>query len=213
MKRIVFQNAPTVRKTKQKAKLKRQKAKGRHLIFLLMKIEKSSSALLPFALFFLIAASPLLSFNLAASAHKFHVSFTQIEYNAQEKTAEITLRVFADDLEAALSQRSGKSVKLDHKDAATLILAYLRETLELKGRNGQIKKFVWIGMEPKADVALLYVEAKLPDGIAGLQLRQRVFFALFEDQVNQVLLKSGSAKSSLEFKRGDGFKALSLATK
>lgn len=182
-------------------------------MFLLIKIEKSSADLLPFALFFFIAASLFLSFHLAASAHKFHVSFTQIEYNAQEKTAKITLRVFADDLEAALSQRSGKSVKLAHKDAAALIAAYLRETLELKGRNGQSKRFVWIGLEPKADVALLYVEAKLPDGVAGLQLRQCVFFELFEDQVNQVLLKSGSAKSSLEFKRDDGFKALPLTTK
>ena len=148
-----------------------------------------------------------------ASAHKFHLSFTQIAYNAQAKMVEITMRVFADDLESALSQRSGKAIKLNHKDAATLVAAYLRETLELKGRNGQVKKLTWIGMEPKADVVFLYLKAKMPDGIAGAQLRQRVFFELFEDQVNQVLLKSGSAKSSLEFKRGDGFKALSVEAK
>ncbi|HEX4947393.1 MAG TPA: DUF6702 family protein [Blastocatellia bacterium] len=144
------------------------------------------------------------------AAHKFHLSFMQLEFNAQEKTAEITLRVFADDLENALSQRSGKPIKLDHKEAPSLIAAYLRDTVELKGRNGQLKKLMWIGMELKADVALLYVEAKMPEGFAGTQLRQQVFFELFEDQVNQVLLKSAQAKASLEFKRGDGFKALSV---
>ena len=158
-----------------------------------------------------LALSLFLSVPGRASAHKFHVSFTQLEYNAQAKTAEITLRVFADDLATALSQRHGKSLKLDH--AAALIAAYLRETLELKGRNGQIKKLAWIGMELKADVALLYVEAKVPEGIAGVQLRQRIFFELFEDQVNQVLLKSTGVKSSLEFKRGDGFKAFLLGDK
>lgn len=162
---------------------------------------------------FLVSLSLGLSVAFGTSAHKFHVSFTQIEYNAQEKTAEITMRVFADDLETALSRRSGQSIKLDHKDAATWIAAYLRETLELKGRDGQIKKLTWIGLEPKADVAFLYIEAKMPEGIAGAQLRQRVFFELFEDQVNQVLLKSGSDKSSLDFKRGDGFKAVSVGAK
>jgi hypothetical protein len=148
-----------------------------------------------------------------AAAHKFHVSFTQIEFNVAEKTAEITIRVFADDLENALSQRSGKSVKLDHKDAPALIASYLRETVELKGRNGQVKKLTWIGMEPKADVVMLYVEAKMPEGLSGAQLRQRVFFELFEDQVNQVLLKASDHKASVEFKRGDSFKPLSLTPK
>lgn len=170
-------------------------------------------------LFFLISSSPYLTIppspflpisRAHVAAHKFHVSFMQIEYNATEKTAEITLRVFADDLENALSQRTGKSVKLDHQDAPSLIAAYLRETLEMKGRNGRVKKLVWIGMEPKADVALLYIEVKIPEGLSGVQLRHRVFFELFEDQVNQVLLKSANDKSSLEFKRGDNFKVLAM---
>jgi hypothetical protein len=154
-----------------------------------------------------------LSLVASAAAHKFHFSFTQIEYNAQEKTAAITLRVFADDLENALSQRSGKAVKLDHKDAAALAAAYVRDTVELKGRDGRIKKLMWIGMETKVDVALLYVEAKLPEGMTGLQLRQRVFFELFDDQVNQVSLKAADRKASLEFKSGEGFKTLSFGAK
>lgn len=165
------------------------------------------------AFLYLIAAPFFLFLNFTATAHKFHVSFTQIEYNATEKTAGIALRVFADDLENALSHRSGKSVKLDHKDAPALIAAYLRETLEIKGRNGQTKKLVWIRMEPKADVVFLYVEIKMPEGLSGAQLRHRVFFELFEDQVNQVLLKSANDKSSLEFKRGDNYKTISPAKK
>lgn len=175
--------------------------------------QQSTGSAFSFALSLLLALSLCLAYARSASAHKFHVSFTQIEYNAAQQTAEITVRVFADDLEAALSQHRGKAVKLDHKDAPALIAAYLRETIELKGRRGQVKKLTWIGMEPKADVALLYVEAKLPEGWAGTQLRQRVFFELFEDQVNQVLLKAADHKTSLEFKRGDGFKILSFTVK
>jgi hypothetical protein len=165
----------------------------------------------PCALSLLLSVSlsflPAVAFR--AAAHKFHFSFTQIEYNAKEKTVEITLRVFADDLEQALSKRSGKAVKLEQAAVA----AYLRETVELKSRDGRVKKLTWIGMEAKVDVALLYVEAKVPEGMAGLQLRQRVFFELFADQVNQVLLKSEGHKTSLDFKPGEGFKVLSFGSK
>lgn len=166
-----------------------------------------------FVVLFCITPPLFFTFKTNASVHKFHISFTQVEFNAEEKTAEITIRVFADDLENALSQRSGKSVKLDHKDAPALIALYLRDMLELKGRKGQIKKLTWIGMELKADVAFLYVEAKIPEGLVGLQMRHRVFFELFDDQVNQVFLKSARDKSSLDFKRGDGFKSFSLVAK
>ena len=179
----------------------------------------SLSLLLSFSPFLRVPASPPLPFSpspllpFSAAAHKYHFSFTQIEYNAKEKTAEITLRVFADDLEAAISKQSGKSIKLDHKEAAPIIAEYVRAKLELKGRAGRLRKLTWIGMEPKVDVALLYLAAKLPEGLAGVQLRQRVFFELFEDQVNQVLVKAGNNQAQVDFKAGDGFKALSLAPK
>ena len=123
------------------------------------------------------------------------------------------MRVFADDLEAIISKRSGKPIKLDRKEAAPLVAAYVRETLELKGRDGRSQKLTWIGMESKIDVALLYLEAKAPAGLSGVQLRQRIFFELFDDQVNQVLCKTDNRKASLDFKSGEGFKTISLAAK
>ncbi len=163
----------------------------------------------------MIVAALLLCSNvlLCTATHTFHLSFTQIEYHAQTKTMNITMRVFADDLETALSQHSGKSIKLTHHNAARLAAAYLRKTLEFKGRNGQVKRLMRVGLESKADVVFLRFKVRMPDGMVGAQVRQRVFFELFEDQVNQVLLTSGSAKASLEFKHGDDFKMLSLAAK
>ncbi len=155
--------------------------------------------------------SPALPFFTAA--HKYHFSFTQIEYNAKEKAAEITLRVFVDDLEAALSKQSGKSIKLEHKEAAPIVAEYVRAKLEIKGRDGRLRKLTWIGMEPKVDVALLYLEVSLPEGLAGRQLRQQMFFDLFADQVNQVLVRVSNTQTRLDFKAGDGFKTLTLVPK
>jgi hypothetical protein len=143
-------------------------------------------------------------------AHTFHTSLAQMEYNAQEKSVEISLEVFTNDLEAALSKRSGKKVRLDKTEGAdALVLAYLQDTLNLKNSQGEIKKLSWVGMESKADAMWLYVEAAMPEGLDGAALRDRLFFESLEDQVNLVHLKYEDKKADLVFKPGDEFKAIS----
>jgi hypothetical protein len=146
------------------------------------------------------------------NAHTFHTSLAQMEYNAQEKSLEISLEVFTNDLETVLSKRSGKRVRLDKTDGADgLVLAYLQDTLNLKNGLGEIKKLSWVGMEPKADAIWLYVEVSMPEGLSGASLRDRLFFELLEDQVNIVHLKYEDKKADLFFKPGDEFKAISPA--
>src|SRR5918998_6432169 len=98
----------------------------------------------------------------AAAAHKFHTSFTEAEYNARERSLEITLRTFPDDLENVLSRRRGKAVRLDQKkEAEALLVAYLQETFQLKTARGEAVKLSWVGMDAGVDSAWLYFEAKM----------------------------------------------------
>ena len=143
------------------------------------------------------------------AAHKFYTSLAQVEYNAGEKTVEVTLRVFADDLELALTRRAGREVRLDRtKDADRLVLDYLRDTFEIKNRDGEAKTLKWVGMEMRAGVAWLYVEAEMPEGLAGARLRDGLFFELFDEQVNTVSVRYPGAKVDLVFARGDGERAI-----
>jgi hypothetical protein len=145
----------------------------------------------------------------AASLHKFYTSLAQVEYNAGEKTVEVTLRVFADDLELALKRRAGREVRLDRtQDAAQLVLAYLRDTFEIKNRGGQSKTLKWVGMELRAGVAWLYFEAEMPEGLAGARLRDHVLFELFDEQVNTASVRYPDARGDLVFVRGDGERAV-----
>jgi len=64
-------------------------------------------------------------------------------------------------------------------------------------------------MEPEADAVWLYVETKMPEGLDGAQLRDRLFFEMLDDQVNLVHLKFAGKKADLVFKVGDEFKAIS----
>ena len=144
-----------------------------------------------------------------AAAHKFYTSLAQVEYNAAEKTVEVTLRVFADDLELALERRTGREVSLDRTEGADrLVLAYLRDTFEIRSRDGETKALKWVGMELRAGVAWLYLEAEMPEGLAGARLRDHILFELFDEQVNTVRVRYPGARGDLVFVRGDGDRAV-----
>jgi hypothetical protein len=171
-------------------------------------------AVFPFFLFNLI--KPHAAYGAARDPHfhKFHVSVTQIEYNQKEQCAEITIRVFADDLENALSQHAKRRVKLDpatankDKQVGETVLAYLRSAFEMKTKTGRPVKFGWVGMEWQADMFWLYVEGKLTNGLEGAQLRNKVFQELFDDQVNIVNSKIDGKQIGLMFDARDDFKMI-----
>ena len=145
----------------------------------------------------------------AAAAHKYYTSLAQVEYNAEAKSVEVSLRVFADDLELALTRRTGRAVSLDRtKDADRLVLDYLRDTFGIRNRGGEAKALKWVGMELRAGVAWLYLEAEMPEGLAGARLRDHVLFELFAEQVNTVSVSYPGARADLVFARGDGERAV-----
>lgn len=145
-----------------------------------------------------------------AAAHTFHTSLMSLEYNHQEQLLEISLQVYTHDLETILTRRAaGKEVRLDKTtDAEALIFAYLKDSITLKNGAGETKSLSWVGMEAQADRVWLYFEAKMPEGLTGAQLRNRLFFELLEDQLNLVHLKDEEKKNDLTFKPGDDFKPL-----
>jgi hypothetical protein len=155
----------------------------------------------------------ILSLSLAVSlllapvslAHKYHTSVTRVEYNQAERSAEITIQTFTDDLRDVLTKRAGKTVRLDAgKSTDGLAFDYLRSVFELKNGNAAPSELQWVGMEVKGETVWLYVLAKMPDGLAKATLRNAFLFDLFDDQVNIVNVIHDNQKSSLVFKRGDG---------
>ncbi|HEV7843988.1 MAG TPA: DUF6702 family protein [Pyrinomonadaceae bacterium] len=160
------------------------------------------------AILLVMCAAPL-----SSAAHTFHTSLMSMEYNSSEQLLEISLQVYTHDLENALTRRRGQHVLIDKTpDAPALILAYLQEAVNLKNSAGDVKPFAWVGMEAQSDRVLLYFEARMPEGITGALLRNRIFFDLLDDQINLVHLKQEDKKSDLVFKPGDGFKPLFAPT-
>ncbi|MFN0085862.1 MAG: DUF6702 family protein [Blastocatellia bacterium] len=146
------------------------------------------------------------------AAHKIHVSVSQVEYIAQGQSVQVVMRVYVDDLENALSRHANRPVKLDPargREAGDLVMAYLRGQFELKTKAGKPVKFNWLGLEAQVDMFWLYFEGKIPGGFSGAQLKNRVLFELFEDQVNIVNVKYQGKQAGTMFEPKDEFKSIS----
>ncbi|MEY4168614.1 MAG: hypothetical protein RIR52_2438 [Acidobacteriota bacterium] len=150
----------------------------------------------------------------SAPGHKFHVSVSQVEYDRAKQTARIMIRVFADDLQAAVSRHVGRELKIqgapigNDREMGGLIHSYVRDRLELRTRDGREVRLGWAGLEATPDVIWLYVEGRVAGGLAGTRLRNRLFCELFEDQVNIVNTIHQQKTIGVMFEPKDDFKAL-----
>jgi hypothetical protein len=165
------------------------------------------------SLIFTLAVYSALSLPVArrASAHKFHTSFAEADYDAETRSLQITLRTFPDDLDSAVRRRGGKRVSPDDKKAfGAQVFAYLQETFQVRTAKGEAAKLSWVGMDAGVDSAWLYFEAALPEGVEGARVRQQFLCDLYDDQINLVSVKSGGKRAELRFERGGDFKPISL---
>lgn len=148
----------------------------------------------------------LLSLPLTASAHRYHTSLTRIDYDADEKLAEITMQVFTNDIEDALRKKNGDKQQI-HLDKTPkideMILNYLSDRFVLKNRAGETKKLRWIGLQTENDVTLFFVETPMPEGLDGATLENSILNDQFDDEVNLVTTRFGGAKTDLVFKTND----------
>lgn len=134
--------------------------------------------------------------------HDFHSSLTEINYNPKSEALEVTMRVFTDDFEKALTtQNEGKPIRLERNTEATSqhIERYLRKHFALISPTKQVKTFSYIGSETELDATWLYFE--LPDckSIKGYTLYNVVMLELFDDQTNLVNVILGDQRRSFIF--------------
>ena len=146
----------------------------------------------------IICMGMLLAIPILSSAwmpHKFYVSLTEIRYNAQSERLELSMRIFPDDLDRALLERSGiqtqLATKVEHENADSLIKAYLLESFSLQADGVEIA-FSYLGKEPESDAIWCYLESGPLSAPQNLSIRHELLTEIFPDQVNivQVYIES-----------------------
>jgi hypothetical protein len=126
---------------------------------------------------------------------------------------EVAVRVFADDFEAALSERAKRKISLARTPVAevdALAHSYVAETFVVKVSDATVTERRWIGREIKdAENELwIYFEIPLPAGIEGTGIRHGVLFDVYRDQLNSVLVRDADRKTTLVFLPAHGMKTV-----
>lgn len=133
-----------------------------------------------------------------------------MDYNAEEKLAEISIQLFTHDLVPALERLTKKTVDLEKTpNLDKIILQYLETNFVLKDKKGAAKKLVWVGREQKIDTCYVYVQIPLEEDFGGYTLLNTIFFESFSKQANLVVARYGEKKADLLYKIGDKEKPIS----
>lgn len=138
---------------------------------------------------------PLLSFTV----HKYYLSLTQIEYNQEEKSLQVIINVFMDDIELALNKDYNIDLQLTTKDelknADEYFEKYLQEKLKFKVADQEVN-FNYLGKEYEGDLVFFYLEIEQIETPSPLELSNKILLKHFEDQQNVVKMKIGKKRRS-----------------
>lgn len=147
--------------------------------------------------FFLFA---LLSFGF--SGHPIYISVLEGEYKAEGQRLELSLKVFADDLELALSKEQNQTIEVatnrEPKDLDSYIQEYLAKHLLLRSEKGEELSWKYIGREYERKdffVIWLYVLVEqVPRNTTALSIRYSLLMDHIPGQHNILTLNSAKGK-------------------
>ncbi len=141
-------------------------------------------------------------FPVPEAPHPFHVSVVEIEHNANDKTLEISCKIFTDDFETILARNYNAKVDLtnppanNHAAMDSLVKKYIYSHLSLK-LGGKPAAFNYIGYEVEKEAAYGYIEVANVTAVSKLDITNTVLFDKFDDQVNIMHVKvNGDRKST-----------------
>lgn len=150
---------------------------------------------------------------MSFTLHKYYLSVTDVEYNAEAKSVQLITRIFYDDLEDVLNERYDKNFTLSDRSDQEEIDTYLKKYLTSKIKirvNDELKKLQFVGKEYEDDYVVCYIETSGVDSITKFEIENELLIDLFPEQKNMIhtkiykrqksfLLTRESAKAMLNF--------------
>ncbi|MBO9619467.1 MAG: hypothetical protein J7539_10570 [Niabella sp.] len=135
------------------------------------------------------------------SWHPFHVSASEIEYNAKAKQLEISSKIFTDDFEKVLERIYKTKADFNNKALKPtmdgLVTQYITTHLSVRTR-GRLLPLKFFGWEVDHEAVYIYTTAAAPDfDPKNIAIENTILYDLFEDQLNIVhFIVNGNRKSS-----------------
>lgn len=143
----------------------------------------------------LLLIIPFLSF----SAHKYYLSMTQIEYSEEQKSLQIIINVFMDDIEMAINSEYDVNLQLttsrEPKNSGEYFEKYLNETLKFKLQDKEVS-YKYLGKEYEGDLVYFYLEIPNVSNPQPIEISNTILVKYFADQKNVVKMKVGKKRRS-----------------
>ena len=151
----------------------------------------------------------LLAFPALAAAprHAYHSSLMELKLAPGNQEVQISIKVFADDLEKALNNGRPAPIDLRTPMAMPVIERYLHEhikvTMPAVRHTPRLPQDVQFkGMQREKDVYWLYCKVPLIHATKELLLRNDLMLELYADQKNIVNAEGNEKKLSVLFRKG-----------
>ena len=138
--------------------------------------------------------------NLSSFAiHKYYMSVTHIRYVPKQKAIQITMRLFIDDLQFELNNKSKNSIELatdrEPEDIDSTYKAYLSDHF-LITVNEQLKRLIYIGKEYDDDMIIIYLEVLNIPPVIQIRVENTLLLRSFPEQENIVKLDINQQQKS-----------------
>jgi len=136
---------------------------------------------------------------ISANFHKFYVSLCQVDHNQETGALEITMKIFTDDLEYAITGSSvfyGLGTEHESPEADSILYRYILRNFHIKV-DGTLRNPVYIGKEVELDVTWCYIEIEEVGDFKTLEITNKMLTELFEDQANIVNVNVGGRISGV----------------
>lgn len=137
---------------------------------------------------------------LLSFSHPFYLGVTDLKYNAKEQALQGTVKLFVNDLEAALKKLNKRPVDLINiKDSVSTknSLQHYLDTHLLVQVNGKAGKLNCIGFEREEEAIWMYVEMSCPTP-KKIHLQNSLLYDYLPGQSNIVHLEVNGIKKSLK---------------
>lgn len=146
------------------------------------------------------------SFDVLATSnseiHPFHTSVSECVYNEKEKVWDLSIRLFQDDFEQALSAFQSKKFQFQFaSEADALLEAYIRKNVGFQVNKKLQTPYRWIGWETQGDAVWIYIEIPTESDFSGVYFQNSLLCETFSDQTNLLHVAKKEQKRSYLFQK------------
>ncbi|MDB4583606.1 hypothetical protein N9164_10675 [Draconibacterium sp.] len=138
--------------------------------------------------------------NNSVCAHPFYVSICQVDFNKENHSLEISLKVFADDLILGLENAGASKLYLgeakENKKTDTYLLDYLKSSINFIV-NGDQKTYSFVGKEMESDVVWIYLEIQNISSLNNITVDCKLLTEVLETQNNIIQINNGDGIKSM----------------